>query len=73
MQQNSLKKLIFDSIMTFFNEKKLLGDVQSGFRPSECECHLLSIAHDFFKSFDCNPLLEVTGIVLDISKGFDNV
>ena len=53
-------------------KKKLSGDAQSGFRPSECECLLLSIVHDFFISFDCNPPSEVTGIVLDISKGFDN-
>lgn len=53
-------------------KKKLSGDAQSGFRPSECKCLLLSTVHDFFISLDCNPPLEVKGIVLDISKGFDN-
>ena len=33
-----LEKIIFDSIMRYFNENKLLSDAQSGFRPSEsCE------------------------------------
>ena len=66
--------MIFDSIMRFLNEKKLLSDAQSGFRPSEsCECQLLSIVHDIYKSFDCNPPLEVRGIFWDISKAFDRV
>ena len=29
-----LEKIIFVSIMRFFNENKLLSDAQSGFRPS---------------------------------------
>ena len=33
-----LEKIIFDSIMRFLNENKLLSDAQSGFRPSDsCE------------------------------------
>ena len=69
-----LEKIIFDSIMRFLNENKLLSDAQSGFRPSDsCEYQLLSIVHDIYKSFDCNPPLEVRGIFLDISKAFDRV
>ena len=69
-----LEKIIFDSIMRYFNENKLLSDAQSGFRPSDsCEYQLLSIVHDIYKSFDCNPPLEVRGIFLDISKAFDRV
>ena len=46
--------------MRFLNENKLLSDAQSGFRPSDsCEYQLLSIVHDIYKSFDCNPPLEV--------------
>ena len=37
------------------------------------ECQLLSIFHDIYKSFDCNPPLEVSGIFLDILKAFDRV
>ena len=73
-----LEKTIFDSIMRFdknkLNENKFLSDAQSSFRPSNsCECRLLSIIHDIYKSFDCNPPLEVRGIFLDISKAFDRV
>ena len=68
-----LKKLIFDSIMRF-NENKLLSDAWSGFRPSDsCECQLLSILHDIYKPFDCNPPLEVREIFLGISKVSDRV
>ena len=57
-----LEKIIFDSIMKFLNESKLLSDAQSGFRPSDlCEYQLLSIVHGIYKSFDCNPPLEVRG------------
>ena len=60
--------------MRFLNESKLLCDAQSGFIPSDsCKYQLLSIAHDIYKSFDCNPLLKVSGIFLDISKAFDRV
>ena len=56
-----LEKIIFDSIMKFLNESKLLSDAQSGFRPSDlCEYQLFSI-HGIYKSFDCNPPLEVRG------------
>ena len=69
-----LEKRIFDSIMRFSNESKLLSDAQSGFRTSDsCEYQLLSIVHEIYKSFDCNPSLEVRGAFLDISKAFDKV
>ena len=67
-----LEKIIFNSIMTFLNENKLLSDARTGFRPSNSyECQLLSIVDDIYKSFNCNPPLEVRGIFLDISKDFD--
>ena len=69
-----LEKIIFDSIMRFLNENKLLSDAQSGFRPSDsCEYQLLSVVQDIYKSFDCNPPLEVGGMFLDISKVFGRV
>ena len=49
-------------------------DVQCGFRPSDsCEYQLLSVVHGIYKSFDCNPPLEVRKIFLDISQAFDRV
>ena len=60
--------------MRFLNKNKLLSDAQSGFRPSDsCEYQLLSIVHDIYKSFDCNPPLEVREIFFDISKAFGRV
>ena len=65
-----LEKIIFDSIARFLNENKLLGDTQSGFRPSDsCECQLLSLVHDIYKSSFFGSL----GIFLVISKAFDRV
>ena len=34
---------------------------------------LLSIVHDIYASFDCNPPRDVRGVFLDISKAFDKV
>ena len=33
----------------------------------------MSITHETYNAFDCNPFLEVRGVFLDISKTFDNV
>ena len=34
---------------------------------------LLSIVHDIYASFDCNPSCDVRGVFLNISKSFDRV
>ena len=34
---------------------------------------LLTIIHEIFKAFDCNPTLEVRQVFLDLSKAFDKV
>ena len=73
-KSNILEKIIFDLIMRFLNEKKLLSDAQSGFRPSDsCEYQLLSFVHDIYESFDFNPPLEDRRNFLEISKTFDRV
>ena len=60
--------------MRFLIENKLLSDAQSGFGPSDsCEYQLLSIVYGIYKSFDCNPPLEVRGIFLDFFKACDRV
>ena len=43
---------------------------QSG---DSCVAQLLSITHEIYKSFDCNPSADTRGIFLDISKAFDKV
>ena len=69
-----LERLIFNSLFEFLHENNLLNENQSGFRPSDsCEYQLLSIVHDIYASFDCNPPRDVRGVFLDISKAFDRV
>ena len=70
----TLEKILFNSIYKFLEENNLFCEHQSGFRPSDsCEYQLLTVVHDIYTSFDCNPPLDVTGIFLDISKAFDRV
>ena len=55
-------------------EERLLNPNQSGFRPSDsCINQLLAITHEIFGAFDCNPVLEVKSVFLDISKVFDKL
>ena len=69
-----LKMFVFNSLFVFLHESNLLNENQSGFRPSDsCEYQLLSIVHDIYASFDCNPPRDVRGVFLDISKAFDRV
>ena len=50
----------------------MLSVHQSGFRPNDsCVHQLISIVHDNYNTFDTNPILEVRGVFLDISKAFD--
>ena len=71
---NVFEKILFNSIFEYLQENCLLCDNQSGFRPSDsCAYRLLSIVHDIYASFDCNPPKDVRGIFLDISKAFDRV
>ena len=69
-----LEKILFNSIFEYLQENKLLCENQSGFRPYDsCEYQLLSIFHEIYASFDCNPPLDVRAVFLDISKAFDRV
>ena len=68
------EKIIFNRIYNFLSEENLLNNNQSGFRPSDsCVNQLLSITHETYETFDCNPTLEVRSVFLDISKAFDKV
>ena len=68
-----LEKIILNSLNEFL-EDDLLCEHQSCFRYSDsCEYQLLSIVHSICTFFDCNPLLDVRGVFLDISKAFDRV
>ena len=53
-------------------DSNLISSNQSGFKPADsCINQLIAITHDLFKGFDEG--LEVRGVFLDISKGFDKV
>ena len=55
-------------------QNKLFTECQSGFIPGDsCIAQLLSITHEIYKIFDCNPPADTRGIFLDISKAFDKV
>ena len=69
-----LEHLIFNSLFNYFIENNLLSPHQSGFIPGDsCVQQLISITHEIYNAFDCNPSLEVRGVFLDISKAFDKV
>ena len=53
-------------------DSNLISSNQSGFKPADsCINQLIAITHDLFKGFDDG--LEVRGVFLDKSKGFDKV
>ena len=67
-----LETLIFNEMFSFLIENNLISLNQSGFKPGDfCIKQLLSITHKIYKSFD--NAFEVRGVLLDISKAFDNV
>ena len=56
----TFEKIIFNRIYNF-----LLED--------SCINQLLTITHEIFEAFDCNPPLEVRSVLLDVLKAFDKV
>ena len=68
------EQLIFNSLFNYFMQNKLFTECQSGFIPGDsCVAQLLSITHEIYKSFDCNPPADTRGIFLNISEAFDKV
>ena len=56
----NFERVIFNSILEYLEETNLLCPNQSGFRPSDsCEYQLLSILHEIYESFHCNPPKDV--------------
>ena len=64
---------MFDNFYRYLDEHNLLNPKQSGFRPKHSCFYQLSITHNIFLSFDCNPTLEIRVVFLDISKAFEKV
>ena len=68
------EKLIFNALYSFFEDHKLPNPCQSGFKKNDsCIKQLLSITHEIYSAFNCNPSLEVRAVFLDLSKAFDKV
>ena len=69
-----LERIIFNSMLNYFLENKLFNKCQSGFLPGDsCISQLLSITEKIYKSFVCNPSVDVRGAFLDILKAFGKV
>ena len=68
------EKSTFNPLYSFFEDHKLLNLYQSGFKKNDsCINQLVSITDEIYSAFDYNPSLEVQGVFLDLSKGFDKV
>ena len=66
------ERILYNLMFEFFSKNHLISHNQSGFKPGDlCINQLLSITHEIYKSFDNG--LDVGGVFLDISKGFDKV
>ena len=69
-----LKKQMIDALYNHLISNNLLNPNQSGFRPGDSTINqLLSLIHTIVTAFDCNPLLDVCSVCLDVSKAFDRV
>ena len=67
-----LERLMFNEMLEFFIENKLISSGQCGFKPDDsCINQLLSITHEIYSSFDEG--LDVRTVILNISKAFDKV
>ena len=65
-------RIIYNNKRNYLIDNNLIPQNQSGFkRGDSCINQLISITHDISNSLDEG--LEVRGVLLDISKGFDKV
>ena len=63
------ERLIFSSLFKYIDENELLNPNQSGFHPFDsCVNQLLSINHEIFSDFDCDPPKYTCAVFLYISK-----
>ena len=68
------EKVKYHNLLNYIERENLLNINQSGFRANDsCINQLISITHEIYRAFNCNPSLEVRGIFLDLSKAFDKV
>ena len=71
---NIFEKAIYHNLLNYIERKNLLNINQSDFRANDsCINQLISITHEIYLAFTCNPLLKVRSISWDLSKAFDKV
>ena len=69
-----MERLTFNSLFKCIDENELLNPNPSGFRPFDsCINQLLSINHEIFSNFDCDPPKDIRAVFLGISKAFDKI
>ena len=69
-----MEKLTFKSSYEHVTFHEMLRTSQSGIRTGDSKINqMTSIVHSIFAVFDCNPLLDVRSVYLDISKAFYRV
>ena len=68
------ERLIFNSLFKYIDKNELLNPNQSGVRPFDSSVNqILSINHEFFSNFDCEPPKETRAVFSDISKAIDKI
>ena len=68
------EKAIYHNLLNDNERENLLSINQSGFRGNDsCINQLISITHETYRAFNCNPSLKIRGIFLDLSKSLDKV
>ena len=70
----TFEKAIYHNFLNYIERENLLNINRSGFRANDsCINQLISISHEIYHAFNCNPSLKVRVIFLDLSKAFDTV
>ena len=68
------EKAMYHNLLNYTENENLLNINQSGLRANDSYVNqLISITHEIYRAFSCNPSLEVRGIFLDLSKAFDKI
>ena len=68
------ERIIFKELFNHFHQNHFFTKCQSDFPPGDsCSSQLLSIVHEINSSFDCDPIIDFSGVFVDISKDFDKV
>ena len=66
------EKAIYHNLLNHIERENFLNINQSGFRANDSYVNqLISVTHEIYRAFNCNPSLEVRGIFLDLPKAFD--